>query len=279
MSLLMGRSPTIKGSKYRYISYGEIKDPRDRRDLCYAPKAPRAKLPPKVDLRPSCPRVHEQGHPLTCTAHAVAGAFQFETRRLKLKDFPPSRLFIYYNTVALVHSQHRQAINLRSALKAVARLGVCPENNWPFSLTKAAMAKKPNERAYRIAEHHKITRYERIMMGRRSREEFVRLLKNRLAEGYPFVFSFLIHESFESDHVAKTGVMPMPKRGESVKGWHAVMAVGYDEHHRRVLIRNSWGWSWGLKGYFWMPYDYIANPRMTADFWTVRGVTPFIEST
>lgn len=136
------------------------------------------------------------------------------------------------------------------------------------------MAAKPNKRAYERAEHHKITRYERIVMGKRSRSEFLRLLKCRLAEGFPFMFAFLIHESFESDHVAKSGVMPMPKRGERRRGWHAVMAVGYDDRSKRMLVRNSWGWSWGIKGYFWMPYEFIANAAGTADFWTIRGVTP-----
>jgi C1A family cysteine protease len=273
----MGKFSDGKKSKH-VVSYGAIKDPRDRRDLRYSPEAALAKLPPRVDLRPWCPRVHEQGHPLTCTAHAVAGAYQFEQRRLGLKDFSPSRLFIYYNTIALMRAKHKQGVNLRAALKAVTRHGVCPEKNWPFSLTKAAMAKKPNERAYQLAVHHKITRYERIIIGRRSRAEFLRLLKCRLAGGFPFVFAFLVHESFETDHVAKTGVMPMPERGERLKGWHAVMAVGYDDHDRRILVRNSWGWSWGLKGYFWMPYDYIANPKVTSDFWTIRGVTPLSES-
>ena len=150
--------------------YGAIKDPRDRRDLAIRRRVPK-KLPAKVDLRPLCPRVHEQGHPLTCTAHSLAGAFQFEQRRLGLKDFSPSRLFIFYNTLAYLRAKHakKQGANLRAALKAVARHGVCPEKNWPFSLTKAAMARKPNRRAYELAEHHKITRYERIVMGRRSR--------------------------------------------------------------------------------------------------------------
>ncbi len=258
--------------------YGAIKDPHDRRDLRYSPKAALEKMPSRVDLRPLCPRVHEQGHPLTCTAHSLAGAFQFEQRRLKLKDFSPSRLFIFYNTVAVMRAKHKEGANLRAALKAVARHGVCPEKDWPFSLTKAAMARKPNERAYMIAEYHKVTRYERIVKGKRSRAEFLRLIKCRLVEGFPFLFAFLVHESFESDHVAKTGIMPMPKRGERLRGWHAVMAVGYDDEHQCMLVRNSWGWSWGIKGYFWMPYDYILNPRVTADFWTIRGVTPKSES-
>jgi C1A family cysteine protease len=253
--------------------YGVIRDPVDRRDARYSPKAVAKKLPARIDLRPYCPRVHEQGHPRTCTAHAVAGAFQFEERRLRLKDFSPSRLFIFYNTIALMHAKHRNGANLRAALKSVARHGVCPEKDWPFSLTRSAMSKRPNERAYQRAEHHKVTRYERITMGRRSRSEFLRLLKCRLAEGFPFLFAFLIHDSFETIHVAKTGIMPLPKRGERRRDWHAVMAVGYDDRRQEVLVRNSWGWSWGIKGYFWMPYEYIANPATTADFWTIRGVT------
>lgn len=273
----MPKSATPKNTQAPTGFYGAVKDTRDRRDFRYSPAAPAKKLPTSVDLRPFCPRVHEQGHPLTCTAHAVAGAFQFEQRRLGLKDFSPSRLFIFYNTLASMHVRNitsKDGANLRAALKAVARHGVCPEKDWPFSLTRAAMAKKPNLRAYHLAEHHKLKRYERIVMGKRSRSEFLRLMKSRLAEGFPFVFSFLVHESFESAHVAKTGVMPMPKRGERLRGWHAVMAVGYDDRHQRMLVRNSWGWSWGIKGYFWMPYDYISNARMTADFWTIRGVTP-----
>lgn len=277
----MPKSATHNSSTSSIGFYGAVRDPRDSRDLRYAPEAVPKMLPGKVDLRPLCPRVHEQGHPLTCTAHALAGAFQFEERRLGLKDFSPSRLFIFYNSLAYMHAKHatkRQGVNLRAALKTVARHGVCPEKDWPFSLTKAAMARKPNRRAYQIAEHHKITRYERIVMGSRSRAEFLDLMKCRLAQGFPFLFAFLVHESFESAHVAKTGIMPMPKRGERLRGWHAVMAVGYDDRNQRMLIRNSWGWSWGIKGYFWMPYAYISNPRVTADFWTVRGVTPKTEA-
>ena len=52
---------------------------------------------PKVDLRPHCPPVYDQGQLGSCTGNAIAGAVQFDREKQKLKpDFVPSRLFIYY---------------------------------------------------------------------------------------------------------------------------------------------------------------------------------------
>ena len=95
-------------------------------------------------------------------------------------------------------------------------------------------------------------------------------MREYLAEGYPFVFGFSVYEAFESEEVATTGKLDLPKRGEKQLGGHAVMAVGYDDSAERALIRNSWGRSWGTKGYFTMPYDYISDNNLADDFWTIR---------
>jgi C1A family cysteine protease len=65
----------------------------------------------------------------------------------------------------------------------------------------------------------------------------------------------------------------MPASGEKVLGGHAVMAVGYDDASQWFLVRNSWGASWGMAGYFTLPYAYLTQPGLSSDFWTVRLVT------
>jgi len=34
-------------------------------------------------------------------------------------------------------------------------------------------------------------------------------------------------------------------------------------------VRNSWGEGWGQKGYFTIPYDYLANRNLSDDFWSI----------
>ena len=85
------------------------------------------------------------------------------------------------------------------------------------------------------------------------------------------MFGFAVYEGFESAGVAKTGQVNVPKPGEKQLGGHAVLAVGYDEQAERILVRNSWGADWGMKGYFTMPYDYISDDNLADDFWTLRA--------
>ena len=97
-------------------------------------------------------------------------------------------------------------------------------------------------------------------------------LKGCLAAGYPIVFGFSVYESFETQAVAKTGKVPMPKSKEKQLGGHAVLAVGYDDASKRFIVRNSWGTGWGLQGYFTIPYDYLTDGNLADDFWTIKQV-------
>ena len=256
--------------------YTLARDTRDARDSIYSPKKHelRRNLPSHVDLRSRCPRVQDQGSPGTCTAHAVAAALAFEQRVHRTKVTTPSRLFIFYNERQLTgQTGVNCVVRLRNAMKAVSKLGACPESMWPYNEDSRVLRLKPPKNAFEAATSYKIASYHRILIGHFKPEMFFRHLKYFLAERHPFVFGFMLYESFETEAVKKSGIMPIPDRKhEKLMGGHAVRAVGYDERKKAVLVRNSWGTDWGIKGYFWMPYALIENPTYAHDFWTVRGV-------
>ena len=245
--------------------YGWRPDVPDRRDHYLLLTRPALGLPPRVDLRgPNMPAVYDQGELASCTANAIAAALEFTRLRQRLPDFMPSRLFIYYNERAMEGTIPCDCgAQLRDGIKSVAAYGDCPEPEWPYDVTKFAV--KPPAACYANARKHRALSYQRVVQAPGQ-------MQACLAAGFPFVFGFTVYESFESDAVAQSGVLNMPKPGEHSLGGHAVVAVGYDMPSQQVIVRNSWGAAWGQSGYFTMPFAYIGNRNLAGDFWTIRLV-------
>jgi C1A family cysteine protease len=273
--------------------YGWIPDLPDHRDYVFAaPVAVVKKLPARVDLREKCPAVYDQGELGSCTANAIAAAHQFDQIRqenlntkaaknakeitssrplrssVQISSFVPSRLFIYYNERVMEGTVDEDSgASIRDGIKSIAKQGVCPESDgadrWPYVISKYRT--KPPVNCYKEALDNQALTYYSV-------RQSLSQMTGCLAAGFPFVFGFSVYESFEWPAVAKTGRVYMPEDDEQQVGGHAVMAVGYDQKQKRFIVRNSWGARWGMKGYFTMPYDYLLDPDLAADFWTVRLV-------
>lgn len=251
----------------KHGGYGWVHDLPDARDFVYAAPLQRfpGGLPTSVDLRSECPPVYDQGQLGSCTGNGIAGAIEFDQRKQGNTEFTPSRLFIYYNERVMEGTVSQDSgAQVRDGIKSVATLGAPPETDWPYVIAK--FADKPPPNAYSDALQDLVSSYARVA-------QVLTQMQGCLAEGYPFVFGFTVYESFESEAVATTGVVPMPASGEKVVGGHCVVAVGYDDAKRVFIIRNSWGTSWGIKGYCTMPYEYLLRPHLASDFWTIRSVT------
>jgi C1A family cysteine protease len=250
---------------YKIARYGWVPDLPDQRDHLFA-AAPEilSALPASVDLRPDCPEVYDQGQLGSCTANALAGAFEFDQMKQKLAAFTPSRLYVYYNERVIEGTAASDSgAQIRDGIKTVAKQGACHETLWPYDVSK--FADQPPPDCYADGGNNRSIRYQRLVA-------LAPQLKGCLAGGSPFIFGFTVYESFESPEVAKSGHAPMPASSEQVLGGHAVMAVGYDDSNNWWLVRNSWGPNWGMAGYFTMPYAYLTSPGLASDFWTIQSV-------
>lgn len=240
--------------------YSWIPDLPDHRDFKFKAQIVKTALPKAVDLRPGMPPIYDQGELGSCTGNGIAAQFDYIYNKEHKSFINPSRLFIYYNERVIEGSVSEDAgAMIRDGIKSVASTGVCKESTWPYDITK--FADKPSAVAYQEALGFTIKKYERI--------NSVTQCKQALAQGLPVVFGFSVYESFESDKVAKTGIVSKPRKSERLLGGHCVDQVGYDDTKKWFICRNSWGTGWGDKGYFYMPYTYFTS-ALTDDFWAIQ---------
>ena len=270
-------------------NYGWIKSEPDASNqlIRFSPKhvqafAARKKLvqnDPVFDLRtivslPECLSDIDQGKLGSCTANAIAFAYAFdEIKQTNKEVFLPSRLFIYYNERAMEGTVDTDSgAQICDGIKSINQYGVCDEHHWIYD--PAQFTVKPPESVYTEAKLAKTVNYANIDFSEdKTTSDRVDHLKQAIRSGFPFVFGFSVYQSFESDEVAKTGMVPMPEPNEKKLGGHAVCALGFDDDKQCFIVKNSWGKSWGLDGYFYMPYDYIGDSELAEDFWVIQQVT------
>jgi C1A family cysteine protease len=240
--------------------YTWIPDLPDHRDFKY-PITTQIDIPSKIDLSPLCSPIEQQASLGSCTGNAIVGMMEYLENYYHQTPTNLSRLFVYYNERSLENTiQFDSGAMLRDGIKSLATKGICTEDLWPYDISK--FTTEPSPECYADAEIRVISEYYRL--------ETLDEMKHCLASGFPFVFGFSVFSSFESDEVARTGILNLPTPYESMNGGHAVMAVGFDDSTKRYLIRNSWGVEWGMNGYFTIPEEYLANRNLSDDFWTVR---------
>jgi len=184
-----------------------------------------------------------------------------------------SRLFQYYATRRLMNTVTVDSgASIRDSIKAAANYGSVDEALWPYVISKYAT--NPSSNIWTTAATKKITSYHAIADGD------LDSIKSALYNKYLVAFGFLVYSHMVSTEMSKSGLLRMPLPNESYLGGHAVCLVGYDDDKvmpdgskGAFLVRNSWGTSWGINGYFYMPYRYVGNPDLSWDFWVIKSST------
>jgi C1A family cysteine protease len=173
-------------------------------------------------------------------------------------------MFLYYQE-RLVEGTINQdsGAEMRDGMKALMDIGICPEEHYPYDIND--FTHKPGIAAYLDASSFKISVYSRVTG--------LINIKSCLATGGGVAIGFNVYDSFETDEMAKTGRMPMPKAGEQLLGGHAVFVCGYMDDPAwagggYLIVKNSWGLEWADRGFFYMPYAYAEDPEQVSDMWT-----------
>ena len=234
-------------------------------------------LPPTVDLRAWCSPIEDQGALGSCTANAGVGLVEYFERRAFGKHIDGSRLFLYKTTRDLLHWVGDTGAFLRNTMGAMTLFGVPPEEYWPYKI--ADFDKEPSGFCYAFGQNFQSVSYYRLDPSGTAVNVLLDQIKTYLAAGLPSMFGFTVYSSY--GQADATGKFPFPTPGEAIAGGHAVDAVGYDDAMKikntnpgavettgALLIRNSWGTTWGAAGYGWLPYEYVLK-ALAVDWWSL----------
>jgi len=255
----------------------DLPDPRDytlrhetvRRLLKFLKSTQQQNMPDEIDLRRDdlgeyFTEPEDQG-PINCSASfAALGLVEYFERRLRGRTFVGSKLFLYKVTRNLCqkhvekydcHSTGDTGADLRTTLKAIATIGVLPEEFWPYNAER--FDEEPSPFAYRVAQPVAGLRYFRLDEPNCNGLETWERIISFIAAGFPIAFGFVVPTSMTTD--AK-----IPYRGdlESMRGGQAVVAVGFRKNHfgrgqHALLVRSSWGRQWGDNGTSWLPAIFV----------------------
>lgn len=226
---------------------------RDLRDykVCASSAIPSLLLPKSFELN-KVTKVKDQGNISSCVAHAVSTiAEYYDNGKHKL-----STNFIYGIQQELL-GRDGKGMYLADGCQILKKCGDmleadCPYN-WEvpkcYTIAESAYkdsAKREKAYKYRIDSYYSCDSYEDI--------------KYAIMTYGPVLASIRMY----SKYTWKDNEVIVPDTKSNL-GYHAVVLYGWDE--RGFKVQNSWGSSWGNKGYFIVTYEsnMIAEAKVMVD--------------
>jgi len=235
--------------------FGFIPSPPDYRDCAYGKMIPlTVPLPSEFTLEDKYRTpIRDQGTYGTCVGHAAVSVKELqEALNYPSQVISLSPLFVYRECKQVDGIPTQEGTYPRTAMDVLRKKGVCKENTLPYSQLKdIKQLPTPPKKAYEEAKDFIIGAYARI--------QTIDELKQAIYRDGPVLAGIMVYENFITPGTG--GFIKIPE-GKWL-GNHAVAAVGWNDnltyagYKGFIRVRNSWGASWGDKGYCWIPYDFF----------------------
>lgn len=193
------------------------------------------------DLRPELLGVRDQGRRPTCLAFATSAANEKNIMAAEHLSVE----YLYYYAIGRTSGGHpNMGTTMAAAAEALLHEGQPAEAEWPY-LNVIPIDWSPPKIAG-------ATIRGALQLGKLTFDDIVA----QLNAGHPVILGLIISDQFYQPD--RHGCIA-PRAADTERGGHAVLAIGHgtDLQNDFLLIRNSWGASWGIGGHAWLRRDFI----------------------
>jgi len=202
-----------------------------------------------------------------CYGNGAAGAY--ETLRQKLHgdllDFSARYVSIMTKVQDGGYTEHEEGATMPALLKAMVKYGMVREEDFPYPLstdTEDVIWQMPPDNVKTAALDNQLLKYYWIAPGPTA----PLIVDQAIANGYDVLIGMQIREAWESEDVAKTGIIPANADAGEVIGGHLTRLNGKHRIDGQPYYQdqNSWG-EWGVKspngfyGHCYLPKSVLAS--------------------
>lgn len=224
-------------------------------------------MPKEHSLKQYCPEVRSQGRHNSCTSWAAAYAARTIAEAVKYgwtdKEKITSEAFAPLFVYALIkdNQKYLRDVNCQRGTLVSDAVKLMKEKGVPKCASFDVLCASYIEEGLRAeAQNYKIDDFTTLFsIEEENSIEKIRKVRKSLSEDRPVVIAMHLPSSFKragsSWDGQDTDVAP------SKHGYHAMCAIGYDDYKDggSFQIMNSWGSTWGDKGFVWVRYDDFAK--------------------
>lgn len=210
------------------------------------------------------PEIVDQGNIESCVPTCISTVYYYLTMKQSNKlKFRISRLYLYYQFRRLYDDvKLDEGSTIRDCINILHTDGIVPEFLYPYIESK--VFNNPSDFLEKYSRFCKCLGFENISR---------KVIKQKLLLDYPVLCGIKLFDSVYTDEVKNTGTISYSEEYDKILGGHCIILVGFDDKKKYYKFINSWGSTWGDKGFGYLPYEYIKNIRLSNEFYIIKNIS------
>jgi hypothetical protein len=208
-----------------------------------------------IDLRPDCPNILDDRDLNLSPISTICFILHYQLIRNKLDIFPPSRLFLYHNTVFFKDS--KQLFTFDSIFKTIETCGFCSELIYTYNRDNMKVNKLSHIH-YEDAEQYKFIHIYRI-------PNSIAMIKKMLQNNMIIAIGFVLYNNI---HI-NSKITIADTNTNTIIGGTMGAIVGYIEKQQSFIIALSYGKDMGKDGYILLPFKYVSDKDLLPELYYI----------